>query len=150
MCLNLLARTWGNMVLPLTTLPLPSSYGPHMEHLLCALELWPNSCLGSSGKGWGEIQALNLPSAPQCLLTEKWWGEMDSTTPIWALVLAFFCPPLIYTNLITFRSVPWGQIGRRGCSVSLPAHFWSPFSLSSAYPLFTLFLSPRLGSCSGR
>ncbi|XP_034842855.1 transient receptor potential cation channel subfamily M member 4 isoform X3 [Mirounga leonina] len=37
------------------------------------------------------------------LLTQKWWGEMDSTTPIWALVLAFFCPPLIYTDLITFR-----------------------------------------------
>lgn len=39
----------------------------------------------------------------QSLLTQKWWGEMDSTTPIWALVLAFFCPPLIYTDLITFR-----------------------------------------------
>ncbi|KAF5925926.1 hypothetical protein HPG69_000417 [Diceros bicornis minor] len=39
----------------------------------------------------------------QSLLTQKWWGEMDSTTPIWALVLAFFCPPLIYTNLINFR-----------------------------------------------
>lgn len=52
---------------------------------------------------------------------------MDSTTPIWALVLAFFCPPLIYTNLITFRSVPWGYIDRRGV-------------LSSSYSLLATFL----------
>ncbi|XP_043854484.1 transient receptor potential cation channel subfamily M member 4 isoform X2 [Dromiciops gliroides] len=39
----------------------------------------------------------------QSLLTEKWWGEMDSSTAVWALVLTFFCPPLIYTTLINFR-----------------------------------------------
>lgn len=72
---------------------------------------------------------------------------MDSTTPIWALVLAFFCPPLIYTDLITFRSVPGvklagggigGGVGRsaspscsvlaaflRGLSSALPNHVHS-------------------------
>uniref|UniRef100_A0A452T1T6 Transient receptor potential cation channel subfamily M member 4 n=1 Tax=Ursus maritimus TaxID=29073 RepID=A0A452T1T6_URSMA len=64
---------------------------------------------------WGDATCLQLAmqadaraffaqDGVQSLLTQKWWGEMDSTTPIWALVLAFFCPPLIYTNLITFRS----------------------------------------------
>ncbi|XP_051005636.1 transient receptor potential cation channel subfamily M member 4 [Acomys russatus] len=63
---------------------------------------------------WGEATCLQLAmqadaraffaqDGVQSLLTQKWWGEMDSTTPIWALVLAFFCPPLLYTNLITFR-----------------------------------------------
>ncbi|XP_073081852.1 transient receptor potential cation channel subfamily M member 4 isoform X3 [Manis javanica] len=63
---------------------------------------------------WGDATCLQLAmqadaraffaqDGVQSLLTQKWWGEMDSTTPIWALVLAFFCPPLIYTNLIAFR-----------------------------------------------
>ncbi|XP_061029118.1 transient receptor potential cation channel subfamily M member 4 isoform X6 [Eubalaena glacialis] len=63
---------------------------------------------------WGDATCLHLAmqadaraffaqDGVQSLLTQKWWGEMDSTTPIWALVLTFFCPPLIYTNLITFR-----------------------------------------------
>lgn len=39
---------------------------------------------------------------------------MDSATPIWALVLAFFCPPLIYTDLITFRSVPGARLAGGG------------------------------------
>uniref|UniRef100_A0A8C3VZA9 Transient receptor potential cation channel subfamily M member 4 n=1 Tax=Catagonus wagneri TaxID=51154 RepID=A0A8C3VZA9_9CETA len=63
---------------------------------------------------WGDATCLQLATQAdaraffaqdgvQSLLTQKWWGHMDSTTPIWALVLAFFCPPLIYTNLITFR-----------------------------------------------
>uniref|UniRef100_A0AC11CBA2 Transient receptor potential cation channel subfamily M member 4 n=1 Tax=Ovis aries TaxID=9940 RepID=A0AC11CBA2_SHEEP len=63
---------------------------------------------------WGDATCLQLATQAdaraffaqdgvQSLLTQKWWGEMDSTTPIWALVLAFFCPLLIYTDLITFR-----------------------------------------------
>lgn len=100
-------------------LPPPQSFRPQVEHLSHTLELRPSSCAGSAGRGWARgrgwgteragpagTQAPHLPHPPQSLLTQKWWGEMDSTTPIWALVLAFFCPPLIYTNLITFRSVP--------------------------------------------
>ncbi|XP_025224478.1 transient receptor potential cation channel subfamily M member 4 isoform X3 [Theropithecus gelada] len=63
---------------------------------------------------WGDATCLQLAmqadaraffaqDGVQSLLTQKWWGDMASTTPIWALVLAFFCPPLIYTHLITFR-----------------------------------------------
>ncbi|XP_062944986.1 transient receptor potential cation channel subfamily M member 4 isoform X3 [Cynocephalus volans] len=65
---------------------------------------------------WGDATCLQLAmqadaraffaqDGVQSLLTQKWWGSMDSTTPIWALVLTFFCPLLIYTNLITFRKV---------------------------------------------
>ncbi|XP_037674925.1 LOW QUALITY PROTEIN: transient receptor potential cation channel subfamily M member 4 [Choloepus didactylus] len=50
-----------------------------------------------------DARAFFAQDGVQSLLTQKWWGEMDSTTPTWALVLAFFCPPLICTNLITFR-----------------------------------------------
>uniref|UniRef100_A0A6I8P005 Transient receptor potential cation channel subfamily M member 4 n=1 Tax=Ornithorhynchus anatinus TaxID=9258 RepID=A0A6I8P005_ORNAN len=83
----------------------------------------------------------------QTLLTQKWWGEMDSSTPVWALILTFFFPPLIYTDLINFRSQEeeplqkdelemdrgngsrkifdkccWGQRSRRLC-----LHRWAQF-----------------------
>ncbi|KAM4016023.1 transient receptor potential cation channel subfamily M member 4 isoform 2-T3 [Anomaloglossus baeobatrachus] len=40
----------------------------------------------------------------QSMLTENWWGQMAQNTPVWAMVLTFFCPPLIYTDLIEFKS----------------------------------------------
>ncbi|ELW47146.1 Transient receptor potential cation channel subfamily M member 4 [Tupaia chinensis] len=72
---------------------------------------------------WGDATCLQLAlqadaraffaqDGVQSLLTQKWWGEMDSSTPVWALVLAFFCPPLICTNLITFRK-PGEEAARR-------------------------------------
>lgn len=101
-CSTLLAETWDRWSLH------PQEFWvPHGAFAL-GLELWPSFCLGSPGGSSGEGQAANPPHTPQSLLTQKWWGEMDSTTPIWALVLAFFFPPLIYTNLIAFRSVRWG------------------------------------------
>ncbi|XP_031817601.1 transient receptor potential cation channel subfamily M member 4 [Sarcophilus harrisii] len=51
----------------------------------------------------GDARAFFAQDGVQTLLTEKWWGEMDSSTPVWALLLTFFCPLFIYTNLITFR-----------------------------------------------
>uniref|UniRef100_A0AAY5F5E7 Transient receptor potential cation channel, subfamily M, member 4a n=1 Tax=Electrophorus electricus TaxID=8005 RepID=A0AAY5F5E7_ELEEL len=39
----------------------------------------------------------------QNLLSRIWWGDMSSRTEVWRLVMSFFLPPLIYTNLITFR-----------------------------------------------
>ncbi|XP_026525377.1 transient receptor potential cation channel subfamily M member 4 isoform X1 [Notechis scutatus] len=41
----------------------------------------------------------------QSLLTQNWWGEMDRSTSVWKLLLTFFCPPLIFTELITFRNM---------------------------------------------
>lgn len=41
----------------------------------------------------------------QAFLTKIWWGDMASDTPILRLLGAFLCPALLYTNLITFRSV---------------------------------------------
>uniref|UniRef100_A0A8C9AYP5 Transient receptor potential cation channel subfamily M member 5 n=1 Tax=Prolemur simus TaxID=1328070 RepID=A0A8C9AYP5_PROSS len=38
----------------------------------------------------------------QAFLTKIWWGDMATGTPILRLLGAFFCPPLVYTNLITF------------------------------------------------
>uniref|UniRef100_A0A4W3HRU2 Transient receptor potential cation channel, subfamily M, member 5 n=1 Tax=Callorhinchus milii TaxID=7868 RepID=A0A4W3HRU2_CALMI len=40
----------------------------------------------------------------QALLTKIWWGAMSTDTAIWKLVFAFFCPPLIYTNLMDFST----------------------------------------------
>lgn len=62
----------------------------------------------------------------QAFLTKIWWGDMASGTPVLCLLGAFLCPALIYTNLITFRSVrqaclaaglpePLGGPGPRGC-----------------------------------
>ncbi|XP_055991943.1 transient receptor potential cation channel subfamily M member 4 [Sorex fumeus] len=70
--------------------------------LLRRCPLWGNAtCLQLAMQA--DSRAFFAQDGVQSLLTQKWWGEMDSSTPIWALVLAFFCPPLIYTNLITFR-----------------------------------------------
>uniref|UniRef100_A0A8C4EBB9 Transient receptor potential cation channel subfamily M member 4 n=1 Tax=Dicentrarchus labrax TaxID=13489 RepID=A0A8C4EBB9_DICLA len=41
----------------------------------------------------------------QSLLSQIWWGDMERSTEVWKLVLTFFLPPLLYTNLMSFRSV---------------------------------------------
>ncbi|XP_066564887.1 transient receptor potential cation channel subfamily M member 5 isoform X2 [Amia ocellicauda] len=41
----------------------------------------------------------------QSLLSQIWWGEMDRSTEVWKLMVSFFCPLLIYTNLIKFRQL---------------------------------------------
>ncbi|KAJ6616859.1 hypothetical protein lerEdw1_015082 [Lerista edwardsae] len=38
----------------------------------------------------------------QAFLTKIWWGDMSTSTPIWKLICGFWCPLLIYTNLISF------------------------------------------------
>ncbi|MEQ2210323.1 Transient receptor putative cation channel subfamily M member 4 [Xenoophorus captivus] len=39
----------------------------------------------------------------QSLLSQIWWGDMQSDTEVWKLLLTFFCPVFCYTNLISFR-----------------------------------------------
>uniref|UniRef100_A0A8P4G2N0 Transient receptor potential cation channel subfamily M member 4 n=1 Tax=Dicentrarchus labrax TaxID=13489 RepID=A0A8P4G2N0_DICLA len=41
----------------------------------------------------------------QSLLSQIWWGDMERSTEVWKLVLTFFLPPLLYTNLMSFRSL---------------------------------------------
>lgn len=50
----------------------------------------------------------------QAFLTEIWWGDMAAGTPILRLLGAFLCPGLVYTNLITFRSVRTKRLGGLG------------------------------------
>ncbi|NXO83696.1 TRPM5 protein, partial [Sitta europaea] len=38
----------------------------------------------------------------QAFLTKIWWGDMSTSTQILKLICAFWCPCLIYTNLISF------------------------------------------------
>ncbi|NXA98477.1 TRPM5 protein, partial [Melanocharis versteri] len=38
----------------------------------------------------------------QAFLTRIWWGDMSTSTQILKLICAFWCPFLIYTNLISF------------------------------------------------
>uniref|UniRef100_A0AAR2K761 Transient receptor potential cation channel, subfamily M, member 4a n=1 Tax=Pygocentrus nattereri TaxID=42514 RepID=A0AAR2K761_PYGNA len=64
---------------------------------------------------WGGVTSLQMAVAAdarlffshdgvQTLLSKIWWGDMSSRTEVWKLVISFLLPPLIYTNLITFRS----------------------------------------------
>ncbi|KAJ7398184.1 Transient receptor potential cation channel subfamily M member 5 [Pitangus sulphuratus] len=39
----------------------------------------------------------------QAFLTKIWWGDMSTSTQILKLICGFWCPFLIYTNLIAFR-----------------------------------------------
>uniref|UniRef100_A0A8C1WJI6 Transient receptor potential cation channel, subfamily M, member 4a n=1 Tax=Cyprinus carpio TaxID=7962 RepID=A0A8C1WJI6_CYPCA len=63
---------------------------------------------------WGSATCLQMATAAdarlffshdgvQTLLSEIWWGDMDSNTEVWKLVLSFFLPPFVYTNLISFK-----------------------------------------------
>ncbi|XP_060758309.1 transient receptor potential cation channel subfamily M member 4a [Neoarius graeffei] len=63
---------------------------------------------------WGGVTCLQMATAAdarlffshdgvQTLLAEIWWGDMHSRTEVWKHIMTFFLPPLIYTNLITFR-----------------------------------------------
>uniref|UniRef100_A0AAY5E7Y2 Ion transport domain-containing protein n=1 Tax=Electrophorus electricus TaxID=8005 RepID=A0AAY5E7Y2_ELEEL len=45
----------------------------------------------------------------QSLLSQIWWGDMNRSTEVWKLILTLFIPPLCYTNLISFRSIPQGK-----------------------------------------
>ncbi|KAJ8417010.1 hypothetical protein AAFF_G00282370 [Aldrovandia affinis] len=64
-------------------------------------------------RGWSKSTVLALATEAdakfffahdgvQALLTKIWWGSMTTDTAISKLVLSFFCPPLIWTNLIKF------------------------------------------------
>ncbi|XP_041918120.1 transient receptor potential cation channel subfamily M member 5 isoform X2 [Alosa sapidissima] len=48
----------------------------------------------------------------QAMLTKIWWGAMTTDTAISKLVLSFFCPPLIWTNLIKFSDDELQNRGR--------------------------------------
>ncbi|KAG9264139.1 transient receptor potential cation channel subfamily M member 4 [Astyanax mexicanus] len=63
---------------------------------------------------WGGVTCLQMAMAAdarlffshdgvQTLLSQIWWGDMNSRTEVWKLVASFLMPPLIYTNLINFR-----------------------------------------------
>ncbi|XP_061830802.2 transient receptor potential cation channel subfamily M member 5 [Nerophis lumbriciformis] len=62
---------------------------------------------------WSKSTVLNLATEAdaksffahdgvQAMLTKIWWGAMTTDTAISKLVVSFFCPPLIWTNLIKF------------------------------------------------
>ncbi|MGH0141250.1 UNVERIFIED_CONTAM: hypothetical protein FKN15_010031 [Acipenser sinensis] len=73
-------------------------------------------------KSWNKTTCLDLATEAdaksffahdgvQSHLTKMWWGAMKSDTRIWKLMLSFFCPPLIYTNLITFSEDEHHTVG---------------------------------------
>ncbi|XP_055519359.1 transient receptor potential cation channel subfamily M member 4-like [Leucoraja erinacea] len=70
---------------------------------------------------WGRATCLQLATEAdartflahdgvQAFLSQVWWGDMDRNTKFWRLVLAYFCPPFIYSSLIKFRS-SWEEQG---------------------------------------
>uniref|UniRef100_A0A8C9B5B4 Ion transport domain-containing protein n=1 Tax=Phocoena sinus TaxID=42100 RepID=A0A8C9B5B4_PHOSS len=63
-----------------------------------------------------DTEAFSAHDGVQAFLTEIWWGDMASGTPILRLLGAFLCPALVYTNLITFRSVRTERLGGLGPS----------------------------------
>ncbi|XP_078457755.1 transient receptor potential cation channel subfamily M member 5 isoform X1 [Lampetra planeri] len=65
---------------------------------------------------WGNATCLQLASeanaeaffshsAAQDLLNDIWWGDMSNETDIWKIFAVFFCPPLLYCNLIEFSEL---------------------------------------------
>ncbi|XP_053708745.1 transient receptor potential cation channel subfamily M member 4-like [Synchiropus splendidus] len=63
---------------------------------------------------WGGATCLQMATAAdarlffshdgvQSLLSQIWWGDMERSTDVWKLLVTFFLPPLIYSDLINFR-----------------------------------------------
>ncbi|KAM9780447.1 transient receptor potential cation channel subfamily M member 4-like [Neosynchiropus ocellatus] len=63
---------------------------------------------------WGGATCLQMATAAdarlffshdgvQSLLSQIWWGDMERSTDVWKLLITFFLPPLIYSDLIRFR-----------------------------------------------
>uniref|UniRef100_A0A8C7MTN8 Transient receptor potential cation channel, subfamily M, member 5 n=1 Tax=Oncorhynchus kisutch TaxID=8019 RepID=A0A8C7MTN8_ONCKI len=82
---------------------------------------------------WNQSTVLNLATEAdakcffahngvQGFLTKIWWGAMTTDTAISKLVLSFFCPPLIWTNLIKFRSPHESSFILSMLSQSFPQH----------------------------
>ncbi|XP_016296375.1 transient receptor potential cation channel subfamily M member 4-like isoform X2 [Sinocyclocheilus anshuiensis] len=64
---------------------------------------------------WGDATCLKMAMATdaryffshdgvQSLLSQIWWGDMERGTELWKLALTMIIPPLVYTNLIDFKS----------------------------------------------
>lgn len=67
----------------------------------------------------------------QALLTKLWWGAMTTDTAISKLVLSFFFPPLIWTNMIKFRwSISCYLPQFVLCRVDVPYVFFVEYTLS--------------------
>ncbi|XP_075392654.1 transient receptor potential cation channel subfamily M member 4 isoform X2 [Tenrec ecaudatus] len=121
--------------------------------LLRRCPLWGNAtCLQLAMQA--DARAFFAQDGVQSLLTQKWWGEMDGTTPVWALVLTFFCPPLIYTNLITFRTSKEESPEKdlefdvdKGINGEAPAR---PADPAEKMPLGVSRQPRRQGCCGGR
>ncbi|KAF4801614.1 Transient receptor potential cation channel subfamily M member 5 [Turdus rufiventris] len=64
----------------------------------------------------------------QAFLTKIWWGDMSTSTKILKLICAFWCPFLIYTNLISFSEEKQSK--------NEPEPFREPESLNSERTLF--------------
>lgn len=72
----------------------------------------------------------------QAFLTKIWWGDMAADTPILRLLAAFLCPALLYTNLITFRSVrvATGPLAQHLCGPAMHGLYLQPSSGHPAVP----------------
>uniref|UniRef100_A0A673Y424 Transient receptor potential melastatin 4b3 n=1 Tax=Salmo trutta TaxID=8032 RepID=A0A673Y424_SALTR len=65
----------------------------------------------------------------QSLLSQIWWGDMKRSTEVWKLLLTFFCPVLMYTQLISFR-----ELEEPGKPDEVFVFICSSFSVSSGTP----------------
>uniref|UniRef100_G3NMH9 Transient receptor potential cation channel, subfamily M, member 4a n=1 Tax=Gasterosteus aculeatus aculeatus TaxID=481459 RepID=G3NMH9_GASAC len=65
---------------------------------------------------WGGATCLQMATAAdarkffshdgvQSLLSQIWWGDMERSTEVWKLLLTFFMPPLLYSDLISFKAL---------------------------------------------
>lgn len=138
----------------MTSFPYPNSYGPHIEHLLCALEMCPNSCLESLGRGCGGDSGsfLILLTSTVSADTEVVGGDGQHHTHLGpGSCLLLPSSHLHRSHHLQVLSPLWLHWQEGGFSVSPPVHFWPPFySICPVFPpLFTLFPSPRLRACSG-
>ncbi|KAL0984530.1 hypothetical protein UPYG_G00142760 [Umbra pygmaea] len=72
--------------------------------LICKSPMWGGTTCLEMGIA-ADARLFFSHDGVQSLLSQIWWGDMQRSTEVWKHLLTFFCPPLMYTQLISFRKL---------------------------------------------
>ncbi|XP_067272643.1 transient receptor potential cation channel subfamily M member 4a [Pseudorasbora parva] len=102
LCMKELAQTFENLAHDVFSECYQSNESRSFKLLIRQSPVWGGAtCLQMATAA--EARLFFSHDGVQTLLSEIWWGDMDSNTEVWKLVLSFFLPPFIYTKLICFK-----------------------------------------------
>ncbi|XP_047233899.1 transient receptor potential cation channel subfamily M member 4-like isoform X2 [Girardinichthys multiradiatus] len=97
-----LAQTFENLAHDIFSSCYRSDESRSFDLLIRKSPVWGGTTCLQMGMG-ADARLFFSHDGVQSLLSQIWWGDMQSDTEVWKLLLTFFCPVFCYTNLISFR-----------------------------------------------